>query len=47
MSTVGRAKECFHERSANQEKWLTFDPLDRTDPLRSRECVIRVGGYSR
>jgi redox-sensitive bicupin YhaK (pirin superfamily) len=33
MITVRRAKERLHDRSANQEEWLTFDPADRTDTL--------------
>jgi redox-sensitive bicupin YhaK (pirin superfamily) len=33
MITVRRATERLHDKSARQEKWLTFDPQNRADPL--------------
>jgi redox-sensitive bicupin YhaK (pirin superfamily) len=33
MIIVRRAKERLHDRSANQEKWLTFDPRDRANTI--------------
>ena len=33
MITVRRATERFHDKGTRQEKWLTFDPQNRADPL--------------
>ena len=33
MIAVRRATERLHDKSARQEKWVTFDPQDRADPL--------------
>jgi redox-sensitive bicupin YhaK (pirin superfamily) len=42
MITVRRAKERLHDRSANQEEWLTFDPADRADPLASGFGALEI-----
>ena len=33
MIIARRAKERLHDRNANQERWLTFDPRNRADTL--------------